>query len=269
LTTRVATAHLRPCPACSRHARVSEDACPFCGAPLDEAFRQVPRLRRPRAALMSFGAGVAGLTPGCTLFPKDRSEGTVAPVDASFSAPDGEGIIIGVGGGTGVFAADAASLVAPYGIAPQAQCTTVQDCQDLITPIEAVCCVQEQCLFGTGATGVSCLDPQVQTIQASNYDQSCDADTDCIAVAEGNFCVPGAANCPSAAISKSAQPRYQSDVANTNAAFCSAPSSCDASSCGTSMGPSCVKGTCELTCPPGGAGTDGGYPGGDEEDAGG
>jgi len=173
---------------------------------------------------MSFGAGVAGLTPGCTLFPKDRSEGTVAPVDASFSAPDGEGIIIGVGGGTGVFAADAASLVAPYGIAPQAQCTTVQDCQTVAN--DAVCCVQERCLAGASAMNVSCPDPEVQLIKASNYDQSCVADSDCVAVAVGNFCIPGAGNCANAAINKSAQTRYQSDVANTNAAFCSAPGNC-------------------------------------------
>jgi len=225
---------------------------------------------------MSFGAGVAGLTPGCSLFPKDRSEGTVAPVDASVSAADGEGFGGGGGGGTGMFVADDGGLLAsayglpPYGLPPMStQCTTLQDCQNGATATEAVCCVQEQCLFGTAAMGVSCLDPQVQTIQASNYDQSCDADTDCIAVAEGNFCVPGAANCPSAAISKNAQAQYQSDVANTNAAFCSAPSSCDASSCCTSMGPSCVKGTCELTCAPDDAGPDGPYRGDEDEDAGG
>ena len=224
---------------------------------------------------MSFGAGVAGLTPGCALFPKDRSEGTVAPVDASSSGADADGIGNG-GGSTGLFMADDGGLFAsayglpPYGLPPApTQCTTVQDCQDLVTATEAVCCVEEQCLVGTAAMGVSCLDPQVQMIQASSYDQSCDADTDCIAIAEGDFCVPGAANCPSAAISKSAQAQYQSDVANTNAAFCSAPSSCDASSCGTSLGPSCVKGTCELTCLPRDAGPDGPSPGGEYEDGGG
>ena len=65
------TAHLRPCPACSRHARVSEAACPFCGQALGPAFRAAPRPRTPsarlsRAAMVAVGAGALGLTPGCS-----------------------------------------------------------------------------------------------------------------------------------------------------------------------------------------------------------
>jgi hypothetical protein len=56
------TAMLRPCPACSRHVRVSERACPFCAGELDATFRSVPSPRVPavgrlsRAALFALGA---------------------------------------------------------------------------------------------------------------------------------------------------------------------------------------------------------------------
>src|ERR1700678_2630701 len=56
---------LRPCPSCARHARVTEPACPFCGAWLGEAFRtfaapRAPTARLSRAALFAIGA--AGFT---------------------------------------------------------------------------------------------------------------------------------------------------------------------------------------------------------------
>jgi hypothetical protein len=55
-------ARLRPCPSCARHARVSEPACPFCGARLGEGFRtfvapKAPTLRLSRAAMFALGAG--------------------------------------------------------------------------------------------------------------------------------------------------------------------------------------------------------------------
>jgi hypothetical protein len=62
------TATLRACPACSRHVRVTEPACPFCGGELDAAFRSAASPRVPavgrlsRAALFALGAG--GLAAG-------------------------------------------------------------------------------------------------------------------------------------------------------------------------------------------------------------
>jgi hypothetical protein len=63
--------HLCACPACDRHVRVSEAACPFCGSALSDAFRtapvpQPPGVRLTRAALFAFGAGSLGFAPGCT-----------------------------------------------------------------------------------------------------------------------------------------------------------------------------------------------------------
>ncbi len=61
-------AHLRPCPGCSRHVRVSEGACPFCAASLDASFRAAPApvppsRRLSRAAHFAFGTGTLVLAP--------------------------------------------------------------------------------------------------------------------------------------------------------------------------------------------------------------
>ena len=62
------TAYLRPCPGCSRHVRVSEGACPFCGTALDSSFRAAPvrvppSSRLARATLFALGTGAAALPP--------------------------------------------------------------------------------------------------------------------------------------------------------------------------------------------------------------
>jgi hypothetical protein len=95
-------AHLRACPSCARHARVSETACPFCGAAFDQAFRstpepQGPRVRLARAALVAFGALGAGslaATTACsssTSAPEPAYGGTpvmTEPVDGSATQDD-------------------------------------------------------------------------------------------------------------------------------------------------------------------------------------
>jgi hypothetical protein len=58
--------HLRPCPGCARHVRVSEVACPFCGGALGAELRASPAPVAPagrlsRAALFAVGTGAAVL----------------------------------------------------------------------------------------------------------------------------------------------------------------------------------------------------------------
>jgi len=50
------------------------------------------------------------------------------------------------------------------------------------------------------------------SILASNYDQSCSFDRDCVAVAEGDLCAAQLCWCPSNAINQSALAQYQDDV---------------------------------------------------------
>jgi hypothetical protein len=95
---------------------------------------------------------------------------------------------------------------------------------------------------GQAAEAQTCSDPTAQNIMASSYDQTCQVDSDCIAVAEGNFCDPGAtSSCPYAAINKSALAQYNADLAKTQAGVCGGPSLCL-----EGAGDSCCRnGTCQ------------------------
>jgi hypothetical protein len=99
-----------------------------------------------------------------------------------------------------------------------------------------------------------CTDPN---ILASNYDQSCANDLDCVAIAEGNPCAPCAFACfNSAAISASAMPKYTSDIANTPAVLAAADGGCAPGRDGgcpigggilpANWGPFCCGGTCHV-----------------------
>ena len=79
----MARPHLRPCPGCSRHVRVSASACPFCNAALDASFRASPAplppsMRLSRAALVAFGSGTLTLAAACG----GATTGGVGPTDA-------------------------------------------------------------------------------------------------------------------------------------------------------------------------------------------
>jgi hypothetical protein len=62
---------------------------------------------------------------------------------------------------------------------------------------------------------VACTDANVETISASDYDQSCNVDSDCIVVGAGNACFPCNIICKIAPLSRGALPAYQSDVSKT------------------------------------------------------
>lgn len=130
----------------------------------------------------------------------------------------------------------------PDGSGTRVECNGPNDCAALMPyGLQVYCCVNKTCVFGQAAASTSCDDPDADTIQASNYDLSCAADSDCIAVAVGDFCQPNA-GCPNATISKAAQVQYQADVAKTYAGR-----SCIAeSSCGSSGTPCCRQGTCQI-----------------------
>jgi hypothetical protein len=107
--------------------------------------------------------------------------------------------------------------------------------------LQVYCCVDKTCIFGQAAESTSCADPNAEVLQASNYDQACTTDTDCVGVAEGNFCQPNA-GCPNAAINQAALPRYMADVGKTYGG-----GSCTAfSSCGFYYGPCCHQGMCQM-----------------------
>ena len=88
----------------------------------------------------------------------------------------------------------------------------------------------------------SCRDANVQLIQASNYDQSCSADTDCVATAEGNACYPCVVVCRTGgAINRKALSSYENDVSRTSGAGETSGVTCD---CPAAFVPCCRGGTC-------------------------
>jgi hypothetical protein len=96
------TIALRSCPGCSRHVRVSEPACPFCGRKLDDAFRSVPGTCAPttrlsRAALFALGAGGLVASSACSSS-SGSSTGTAYPAYGGAACTDA---------GCGYFSAEA------------------------------------------------------------------------------------------------------------------------------------------------------------------
>jgi hypothetical protein len=122
-------------------------------------------------------------------------------------------------------------------------CTVPSDCHSFPIPGPAVaCCVHDACLYGNAALAQTCANAGTQNIMASNYDQSCRTDSDCVAIEEGNFCNPGANDgCTNAAINKSALAQYQADLAKTQAGVCYG-----LSGCGAEFGPCCQSGMCSV-----------------------
>jgi hypothetical protein len=118
--------------------------------------------------------------------------------------------------------------------------------------LTSACCLDHTCV---PVSPDDCGDGGAQPILATNYDQSCKTDSDCVAISEGNFACPGASACLNAAIRKSAYAQYQADVAKTRAASCVVLVGCPAEPI-----PCCRAGTCleDFTClsPPADGGAD-------------
>ena len=122
--------------------------------------------------------------------------------------------------------------------------------EDCIPRFGLSCCIDSGCVYGQSAIDAfSCPDGDVQLILASNYDQSCQTDSDCVAVAEGNFCNAQVPFSATATISKSAMAQYQADVARTVAR--TKMSICRGNFSGPFLtGPCCRNGMCQMdNCP--------------------
>ncbi len=108
--------HLAACPSCARHLRVSEVACPFCGAVLPDSLRestppQPPAARLTRAALFAFGTGTLALAPGCSSSSPNTTPDAgvvfappygLAPIPDGGTDDGGLGVGIAAYGGSGV-----------------------------------------------------------------------------------------------------------------------------------------------------------------------
>jgi hypothetical protein len=164
-------------------------------------------------------------------------------VGACGTSSSSAGADAAVGIDASLYGSDATDAAADRDAPESIACAVPEDCTGVPTGPVVSCCINKACVSGEAAVdALNCTDADVELILASNYDQSCHNDSDCVGVAEGNFCVAGAGNCASAAaINKGAYSQYQADVAKTNAAICRA-----ASSCGSSFGPCCRHGLCQM-----------------------
>jgi hypothetical protein len=112
------------------------------------------------------------------------------------------------------------------------------------TFITSYCCDGSRCAW-TIEQGGGC--PNGNTcgkIQASDYDQSCSTDADCVTEPEGDFCQPNqCTDCAGAVVSVKAQAQYEADLASriSTPFICPCP-----------LGPSavCVHGKCTIGSAP-------------------
>jgi hypothetical protein len=123
-----------------------------------------------------------------------------------------------------------------------ASCTVPSDCTDFPSGPAIACCIGRLCMYGPSVGTDSCVEASAQIVLASSYDQSCQTDSDCVAIEEGNFCQPGANNgCTNAAINRTALAQYRADLANTTAGVCYGLAGCPEES-----GPCCQNGVCAV-----------------------
>jgi hypothetical protein len=81
-------------------------------------------------------------------------------------------------------------------------------------------------------------------IAASNYDQSCNVDSDCVEVSSGDYCSPTTCTCGGSAINVKAMAEFNADVANTPLG---SNTLSEAVVCGCPLpgGPCCRSGVCQ------------------------
>jgi hypothetical protein len=151
-------------------------------------------------------------------------------------------IVPGAGGSGGGTAADGgassgpAACVAAGGtcvIGPALGCSRIgtQDCNPTRNPGGAVCCLD--------GPKVCDEDGGVANIASADYDRSCSVDTDCVAVSEGNVCLPCLRMCPAGVVNQKVVQQYRSDLAQL-----SDPDPEVECHCPAEFVPCCIAGQC-------------------------
>jgi hypothetical protein len=127
--------------------------------------------------------------------------------------------------------------------------SNVQDCNPSENPGGAFCCLElaEAGIAsdggvdaGTSNDASAATDAACTPVLASAYDQSCDADTDCVGVGEVPSCSTSTCACPTAAVNKSANAQYSALFSQVTAAY--PPAACN---CPCLSGAICRGGACQ------------------------
>jgi hypothetical protein len=132
------------------------------------------------------------------------SGGDVAAIGGAGVPDAGTGQAPVLGDPNGPAACEAAGGRCLLGGAGTLRClrTGNQDCNPMRNPGGAFCCLEE--LVCDDDAGVS-------SIAASDYDQSCATDSDCVAIGAGDACQPCGLQCTNSAINKAAEATYRND----------------------------------------------------------
>jgi len=207
-------------------------------------------VRQALACVVLLGPGCGGRATS-VVDGKDGGTGSLSPQSADASADGGAGQAPAAAERDASDGWSAPSDAAPTDNEPADAPVTVYPCESpqectvhMVFGPQIYCCIDHVCIAGQGAENeaLACDDPDAQVIQASNYDQSCATDSDCVPVAEGTRCHPGGGGwCPTAAIRTSALAQYQADVFKSSANACIALGFCP-----NYAGPCCHAGTCRM-----------------------
>lgn len=79
-------------------------------------------------------------------------------------------------------------------------------------------------------------------IASADYDRSCTADADCVAVSEGNLCFPCVQRCMSGVVSEKVAEQYRSDLAK----LADPPGPEIRCRCPAAFVPRCIDGQCHV-----------------------
>jgi hypothetical protein len=127
--------------------------------------------------------------------------------------------------------------------APGVRCDYIVGPPGLVsTYLSSFCCDGESCAWTHQASDQGCPNGNTcGTIDPADYDQSCTADSDCVAEPAGDFCVRGrCTNCQGGAVNIKDQARYEADLASK----ISVQSLCP---CANAGAPTCVLGKCTFS----------------------
>ena len=190
-----------------------------------------------KPAVWSWRIAPAVIAVQCGVLTACTSGGATSESDGGSGTRDASGPDASAPAASGPAACSAAggSCIA---IDPGETCSKVgpPDCNPEQHNRNWVCCV--------GSISSNCTDANVQVIQASSYDRSCKASSDCIAVGVGNACLPCVLACANGTISASARAQYMADVAKTSGWADLQDPTFTGCGCGAEAVPCCVDGQC-------------------------
>jgi hypothetical protein len=153
---------------------------------------------------IAWGAALLAAVVGCS--------STSSGVGSTDGAAEDAGVSDDAQGGAASDDASGAAACAAAG----GQCEVGAVCEEVALgacgPVGSVCCLHVICA----------ADAKVQLIQASDYDQSCTVDSDCVEVYVGNACsCELGCRTTIGPINKAAEPQYTADVASAPSVVCS------------------------------------------------